>query len=248
MVNCNSDDPLPLERRPGDGASSVFFRSIFVLLIIVASFAIFFLFSPVSRAASSAESVDLQVCPLRADFLAFSEGQSPKVAFGRECNAQKIDILEEQLAFERGLREIVVGYPIEEMISSIARFDPTTAAFLIGIAKKESQWGKRRPSKDGIDCYNYWGIKGSGARGVGMGHACFATPEEAVERVGSRISELVHEHGRSTPSKMIVWKCGSSCAGHSPESVSKWISDVSRYYDEVLSIVDDVDSRVIALK
>lgn len=126
---------------------------------------------------------------------------------------------------------MTVGYPIELMATSIAKYDREVAALLVGIAKKESNWGKRVPrSSDGEDCYNYWGFKGAGSRGVAMGHGCFGTPEEAVERVGDRIAELVRIRGTGEPKNFTIWKCGSSCATHSPESVRKWVSDVDRYY------------------
>ncbi|MDQ5961397.1 MAG: hypothetical protein QG581_318, partial [Patescibacteria group bacterium] len=66
---------------------------------------------------------------------------------------------------------MTVGYPIEQMAGSIAMYDREVAALLVGIAKKESNWGKRVPrSSDGADCFNYWGFKGAGSRGVAMGH------------------------------------------------------------------------------
>lgn len=132
---------------------------------------------------------------------------------------------------------MTVGYPIEQMAGSIAMYDREVAALLVGIAKKESNWGKRVPrSSDGADCFNYWGFKGAGSRGVAMGHGCFGSPEEAVEAVGNRVAELVRIRATSEPKNFTIWKCGSSCATHSPESVRKWVSDVDQYY------------RVLALK
>lgn len=135
------------------------------------------------------------------------------------------DILNNQIA------SMTLGYPIELMATSIARYDREVAALIVGIAKKESNWGKRVPrSLDGEDCFNYWGWKGAGSRGVAMGHGCFGSPEEAVEAVGNRIAELVRIRGASEPKNFTIWKCGSSCAAHSPESVRKWVSDVDQYY------------------
>lgn len=126
---------------------------------------------------------------------------------------------------------MTVGYPIEQMASAIAMYDREVAALLVGIAKKESNWGKRVPrSSDGADCFNYWGFKGAGSRGVAMGHGCFGSPEEAVEAVGNRVAELVRIRATSEPKNFTIWKCGSSCATHSPESVRKWVSDVDQYY------------------
>lgn len=146
---------------------------------------------------------------------------------------------EEHLAavsqFETELRDMVSGYPIEEMIPFIAKQDRTVAAFLVGIAKKESDWGKHVPrGSRGEDCYNYWGYRGPGSLGVqSLGYGCFSSPEEAIQVVGGRIYELAIEDNRETPGEMVVWKCGSSCSGHSPQSVRKWISDVDVYYSQI---------------
>lgn len=132
------------------------------------------------------------------------------------------------------IRDLVAGYPIEAMTEPIAKYDRDVAGLIIGIAKKESNWGKRVPrAVDGSDCFNYWGYKGAGSRGIAMGHGCFGSPEEAVQAIGDRLTELVAIRSGSDPKNMIVWKCGSSCAGHSPESVTKWISDVSQYYHQI---------------
>lgn len=143
------------------------------------------------------------------------------------------DESEEDFRFRLFLEDMLRGEPIEIMIPFFVKRDRETAAFLVSIARKESSWGEHAPSKDGIDCFNYWGFKGSGSRGVGMGHACFGSPEEAVETVGNRLSQLIHEKKLNSPERLIVWKCGSSCAGHSPESVAKWISDVRVIYSRI---------------
>ena len=62
---------------------------------------------------------------------------------------------------EKNYQGIVTGHPIETMVSYIAQCDQETASFLIAIAKKESDWGTYSPKKDGKDCYNYWGYRGS---------------------------------------------------------------------------------------
>lgn len=137
-------------------------------------------------------------------------------------------------ALERRVHKVVRGYPIEVMAPYIAGQDKTTAAFLVGIGKKESNWGKRVPrDAAGVDCYNYWGYRGEGSRGIEMGHGCFGSPEEAIGIVGGRLDTLIQEYKFRTPKEMIVWKCGWSCDGHSPQSVKKWISDVGFYFDKV---------------
>jgi hypothetical protein len=133
------------------------------------------------------------------------------------------------------LYEMVGDSPIRDMIERIAQKDQRVAALLVGIAKKESSFGKASPSKEGKDCFNYWGYKGSASRGTGMGYACFGSKEEAVDIVGERIKKLV-EKKLDTPAKMIVWKCGSSCAGHDAGAVKKWISDVEIYFNRIMEV------------
>lgn len=137
--------------------------------------------------------------------------------------------------FEQELYDVVGNAPIKEMVPFIAEKDKRVAALIIGIAKKESNWGKASPSKSGTTCYNYWGYKGAGSRGMAMGYGCFADPEEAVDAIGGRIGELVDKN-LNTPSRMVVWKCGSSCAGHDPQAVRKWVSDVDIYYKKLVTV------------
>jgi hypothetical protein len=135
--------------------------------------------------------------------------------------------------FERKIRDILGDSPMREMVPFIAKRDERTAAFLVGIAKKESSFGLASPSKEGKDCYNYWGYKGEGGRGVGMGYACFASAEEAIETVGDRISVLIGKN-RSTPQRMVdTWKCGVSCAGD--PGAPGWVSTVALYFDKIVS-------------
>jgi hypothetical protein len=153
----------------------------------------------------------------------------------RDCadivSGREVFVAEDRIGLEAEIRVLVSGYPIETMAPFIASYDREIAALLVGIAKKESNWGKRVPLDNARkDCFNYWGYKGAGSRGIGMGHGCFGSPEEAVSMVGNRLAELVAIRNTSDPANMIIWKCGSSCAGHSPESVRKWIADVNLYY------------------
>lgn len=138
---------------------------------------------------------------------------------------------EKQEKFETEVRRMVAGYPIESMIPFILEKDRITATFLIGIAKKESNWGRRVPVLEGQDCYNYWGFRAKRRLMGTGGHTCFNGKKDAVDSVSKRIESLIYEYERNTPKEMIVWKCGYSCAGHSPESVRKWIADVEGYYN-----------------
>lgn len=136
----------------------------------------------------------------------------------------------DQNAFIKNAQTMVKGYPIEAMMPYILKQDKETASFLIAIAKKESNWGKRVPVLDGKDCYNYWGYRGIRDKMGTGGHTCFSDPRDAVETVAKRLKKLIHEKDLNTANKLIVWKCGSSCSGHSNESVRKWISDVDAYF------------------
>ncbi len=133
-------------------------------------------------------------------------------------------------ALEQDVRSMVGGYPIERMVSEISKQDRVVAAFVVAIAKKESNWGKRSPKLDGKDCFNYWGFREQRDRMGTGGHTCFDSPRDAVRSVSERIGNLVYEYERDTPREMVVWKCGYSCDGHSAASVDKWVSDVDYYF------------------
>jgi hypothetical protein len=123
--------------------------------------------------------------------------------------------------------------PIKDMVPFISKREQRVAAFLVGIAKKESSFGLASPSKDGQTCYNYWGYKGEGKRGTGMGYACFASAEEAIQTVGDRLEVLVNKD-RNTPSRMVdTWKCGKSCAGD--PGAPSWTSTVAIYFDQIVN-------------
>lgn len=129
---------------------------------------------------------------------------------------------------ERDIKKMVSDHPIQKMVPYIATEDKDVAAYLVAIAKKESNWGKFSPKKDGKECYNYWGYRGTYNQ-TRSGYSCFDSPAQAVDVVGERIGELI-EQDIDTPQKMVVWKCGRTCSQHSPVSVSKWIADVDLYY------------------
>ena len=133
---------------------------------------------------------------------------------------------------ESKIDRIVSGYPIEEMVPYISKEDRTTASFLVAIAKKESNWGKFSPQKNGKNCYNYWGYRGTYNR-TDSGYSCFDTPEQAVNVVGERIGEFIADK-IDNPKKMVVaWKCGFDCGSHSFWSVKKWEWDVGYYFKKI---------------
>lgn len=130
--------------------------------------------------------------------------------------------------FENEIKEIVKGYPIESMVPEIAKQDRIVAAFIVAIAKKESNWGVHVPVYQGQDCHNLWGWRGKNPVGTG-GHTCFDSAEDAVNTVAKRIKFLVSNKKLNTPQKMIVWKCGD-CGWDNPKAMQKWISDVDIYF------------------
>jgi hypothetical protein len=127
--------------------------------------------------------------------------------------------------------EMLDGFPMEKMIPALNKRDREVASYLIAIAKKESDWGKHSPKKSGKECFNYWGYKGSYNQ-TASGYSCFDSPEDAISAVGDRIEKLLGKN-IDTPEKLVVWKCGSSCSGHEPGDVRRWIQDVSKYYDKI---------------
>lgn len=126
---------------------------------------------------------------------------------------------------------MLAGSPMAQMAAYLGKIDPKVSAYLVAIARKESSWGQHAPSRSGHDCYNYWGYKGS-YHLTESGYSCFDSPEQAVQEVGGRINKLLAQN-INTPEKMVVWKCGATCAGQDPQAVQKWISDVRFIYNKL---------------
>lgn len=137
------------------------------------------------------------------------------------------------------MKKMVKGYPIEKMIPYIAKQDKIVAAFMIAIAKQESDWGVHVPvDRNGNDCYNYWGFTGKNRVGTD-GLSCFASRQDAVSTVAKRLQELVSDEKVNTPGKMVVvWKCGYDCSWDSPEAVDRWVYAVNLYFQK-LNVSDD---------
>ncbi|MEI6649862.1 MAG: hypothetical protein WCL23_00315 [Candidatus Moraniibacteriota bacterium] len=137
---------------------------------------------------------------------------------------------------ERELEKMVDGHPIAAMIPYISSQDPETAKYLVSIAKHESNWGTLSPKDaDGQTCFNYWGYRGAGDRVTESGYSCFESPKEAIAVVGKRLDYLIWDLRLNTPEKLIVWKCGKTCAGHSSTGVRNWIDNVDYYSKKVES-------------
>ncbi len=147
---------------------------------------------------------------------------------------EEIQKAQKENELESKMKTMVSGYPIEEMLPYILEKDRTVAAFLIGIAKKESGWGRRVPLLHEHDCFNYWGYRGKRRLMGTGGHTCFNSPKDAVDTVSRRLEKLIYSEKINTPAKMmVVWKCGYDCSGHSSYDTKKWIQDVDLYFHKL---------------
>ncbi|KKR20857.1 MAG: hypothetical protein UT50_C0015G0010 [Candidatus Moranbacteria bacterium GW2011_GWA2_39_41] len=162
----------------------------------------------------------------------YRENLLPKISYAQQgpVRETKKEIL------QKDLTALVKGHPIEEMIPFISQKDRKTAAYIIGIAKKESAWGERKPVLKGEDCYNYWGFRAKRERMGSGGHTCFDTPKEAVDAVTTRIEQIIERNDAQSAKDMIVWKCGSDCSVTGGQAAAnKWITDVDMYAKKVLN-------------
>jgi len=132
---------------------------------------------------------------------------------------------------ERKIGKMTSDYPIEKMVPFIARKNKRVAAYLVAIAKKESDWGKYSPKKNGRECYNYWGYRSSYNQ-TESGYSCFDSPSQAVNVVGKRIGNLVAKK-IDTPREMVLWKCGNNRVATRSAGAGKWVRDVSLYYNQL---------------
>jgi len=132
---------------------------------------------------------------------------------------------------DRAIKKTVADTPMEKMAPYLEKQNDKVAAYLVAIAKKESNWGKYSPKKRGKECYNFWGYRGRYNRNA-AGYSCFDSPEQAVDVVGRRVGRLIAQK-IDTPREMVVWKCGNACSAASSPEAAKWVSDVSMYYKKV---------------
>lgn len=133
---------------------------------------------------------------------------------------------------EKNILSLTSKYPIKKMAPYISQKRKKVAAFMVGVAKQESDWGKRAPVLNGQDCFNYWGYRGKSPLMTHDGYTCFKNPQQAVDIVSARFSHLIYQSNLDTPKKMIVWKCGWNCASHDAKNVSNWINNVAFYYNK----------------
>lgn len=141
------------------------------------------------------------------------EVQSPAPEENEATIVETASIIDEEL--KEDITQELAGTRMEPMIDTIASYDRTTAALLVGVAKSESGYTHNYS-------YNFWGYAG--------GYYPFNSPEQAVKVVGDKLEQYKCK-GLDTPQKLVTtWKCGRSCASHSPESVKRWISNASGPY------------------
>jgi hypothetical protein len=182
--------------------------------------------------AESKNSEIPKIPSVLGDFTVKGQDSSEESARYIEKVAGELETKKSQ-EFENKIRSMVKGYPIEKMIPYIMEQDKTVAIYLVAIAKKESSWGVHVPVLEGRDCYNYWGYRGQRKLMGTGGHTCFNSRKDAVDTVAKRIETLAIKQKRSTPDKMVIWKCGSACAKDNQKDVRKWISDVSLYFGKL---------------
>jgi hypothetical protein len=151
---------------------------------------------------------------------------------GGEVAVAKIPVAQPQpqrpSKMEKTIKKMVSDFPIKEMTPYIAKQDEEVAAFLVAIAKKESNWGMFSPKKNGRNCFNYWGYRGSYNQ-TKSGYSCFDSPKQAIKVVGGRIEELIASNV-DTPQEMLLWKCGQRCNARTSNGAAKWVRDIDLYY------------------
>ncbi len=152
------------------------------------------------------------------------------VSLGKQTQNEIQSLSAPANSFELNIRRLVAGHPIEKMVPYIAAHDVSVATFLVAIAKKESNWGKFAPEKNGKTCYNYWGYRGP-ENTTDSGYSCFDSPGEAVAAVAARLRELL-DQGLDTPRKLVVWKRGFLDTPLD-DSEEKWVADVEYYAKKV---------------
>lgn len=205
-----------------------------VFTVLIISLGLFFYLFSEDRALAQKNDKKFEITAETVDPLhKIGKGiGNEKHSTGDFCGEQ--DIAENKNIKNALIPELLKDSPMEMMISFLNEQENETVAYVIAIAKKESNLGKYAPKKDGRDCYNYWGYRGK-ENTTESGYSCFDSPAHAVKVVGNRIERLI-EQDINTPAKMVIWKCGSDCeAAGGQTAANKWISDVALYYNKLNS-------------
>ncbi len=203
--------------------------------ILALSIGLFFYFSGGSPAYSATIPSGTRINPETIDPLN-RIGKGEIAHYGGKgifCDEKNLFSEETDSQRQDKIKKILASYPMAKMAPYLAERNKKVSSFLISIAKKESDWGKYSPQENGRDCYNYWGYKG-GYDPTVSGYSCFDSPEQAVQVVGDRIEKLINQN-IDTPERMVVWKCGYTCAGQNPADVQSWIGTVAYYFGKLNS-------------
>jgi hypothetical protein len=207
------------------------------IIILVLSTGLFFYFVSDNQASAHKNNELLNIAPETIDPL-HKIGKGIKIsdcATNSSCLKTEALALAEIVSADNSIiAETVEGFPMAEMVPALEQRNREVSSYLVAIAKKESDWGRHTPKKNGQECYNYWGYRGK-ENTTDSGYSCFDSPSHAVAVVGDRIEKLL-EQNINTPAKMVVWKCGSNCeAAGGQAAANKWISDVKLYHDKLSS-------------
>jgi hypothetical protein len=162
-----------------------------------------------------------------------SAKKSVDSAVKKEESSEDHDV--QSKTFEELAYEMTEGYPIQKMLPYILEQDPEVAKYFIAISKQESGMGVHVPLLNGQDCYNYQGYRAK-RKLMGTGqHTCFNSRKDAVETISKRLHTLIYDNKQDTARKLVgTWKCGSKdCAGHSKESVDRWVNTVESVHDQL---------------
>ncbi|NTU98806.1 hypothetical protein HGA64_02260 [Candidatus Falkowbacteria bacterium] len=228
MLNPNSDiDPLSSHSSRRNRVGHIYAALGIACLGFFAIIQYVFVYQPYDSMASNARPLQSQTANLGKTYEANRNEQVKANTESKNSEKNKLPVAGPS-EFHKQVLTIVKDTPMEKMVTEIAKRDRAVAAYIVGIAMKESKFGKYSPKKNGKECFNYWGYRGK-ENTTQSGYSCFNSPQHAIKVVGDRIESMLGK-GSRTPAQMISWKCGSSCAGHSNESVQKWIADVSINY------------------
>jgi len=227
-------DPLPHLLSRLRGLSKTTQKNILLgILILILGMGLFFYFFSENKAYAQRTDENAPVSPEVLDPLhKIGKGIVGEEDIVNYC--QEEPVIKKEIINNPRISGMLAETPMEKMVPALNKRKNEVSSYLVAIAKKESDLGKHSPKKAGKECYNYWGYRGK-ENTTDSGYSCFDSPEHAVEVVGDRIEKLLGQN-IDTPQKMVVWKCGRSCAATGGQAAAnKWISDVSSYYKKLNS-------------